>query len=223
MKIIGHRGAAGLALENTIESIKQGVKSEASYIEIDVHQTKDGVLVLSHDDNLKRTFGVDKKVTDSSLAELHKIAPELPTLEEALKECKTEGVIVELKHYIEPGKVLAEIKKYPKLDIRVASFNHSVLRDLKKTDPKVFCYVLERHSPFEIINFASGMKANGIGLSYSLLNPITYHLAKRKKLHIYIWTVDKPWIARIYARLYKDVYICSNHPELMKKIFKKHR
>lgn len=223
MKIIGHRGAAGLALENTIESIKQGVKSKASYIEVDVHQTKDRVLVLSHDDSLKRTFGVDKKVTDSTFAELQKIAPELPTLEAALNECKTEGVIVELKHYIEPNDVLSVVRNYPKLDIRIASFNHSVLRELKKTDSKLFCYVLERHSPFEIVNFASGMKADGIGLSYSLLNPITYHLAKRKKLHIYIWTVDKPWIARIYARLYKDVYICSNHPELMKRIFKKQR
>lgn len=215
MKIIGHRGAAGLALENTIESIKEGVAAKASYIEMDIHVTRDNKLVLCHDDNLKRTYGVDLKIANHSLEELQIPCPNLPTLSDALTVCRTEGVIIELKEKVDPELLLAIIKNYPDLDVRIASFNHHAIRAIKKADPDLFCYVLEHHSPFEIINHASSMKANGIGLNYGVLNPLTYLLAKRKKLHIYIYTLNRPWIAKALKWLYKDIYICTDYPNLL--------
>jgi glycerophosphoryl diester phosphodiesterase len=218
MKIIGHRGAAGLALENTIESIKEGVSAKADYIEIDVRETNDQKLVLSHDENLKRTYGVDLKIKDHRLQDLRIPCPNLPLLETALKACKTEGIIVELKEYVDPKLIFAEIEKFPDLDIRIASFNHHVIREIKKQRPDLFCYVLEHHSPFEIINHAKAMKADGIGLNYSMINPLTYLLARRAKLHIYVYTLNKPWIARGLKWLYRDIYICSDYPNLLREL-----
>lgn len=54
MKIIGHRGAAGLALENTLESLRAGINAGAHSIEFDVRLTKDGEVVLCHDSDLKK-------------------------------------------------------------------------------------------------------------------------------------------------------------------------
>lgn len=213
MKIIGHRGAAGLALENTIESIREGVAAGADFIEFDVRMTRDHMLILNHDPSLVRTYGVNLNVSEHTLKELRVPCPTLPTLETALKACKTDGVIIELKEFIEPERVLAVTKKFPNLDIRFASFNHHFIRALKKISPQSFCYVLEHHSPFEIINRAAKMKADGVALNYGVLNPLTYLLAKRKKLHIYIYTLNKPWVATLLSWLYKDVYICTDYPD----------
>lgn len=213
MKIIGHRGAAGLALENTIESIEQAVKSGADYIEIDVRMTRDRKIILNHDSNLARTYNVNLAVSKHTLEELQTVCPGLPTLETALKASIVKGVIIEAKEFIEPDRILAVTKKFPSLDVRFASFNHHFIRAIKKVDPSIFCYVLEHHSPFDIINRASKMKADGIGLNYGVLNPLTYILAKRKKLQIYTYTINKPWIASILSWLYRDTYICTDYPD----------
>jgi glycerophosphoryl diester phosphodiesterase len=212
MKIIGHRGAAGLAPENTVKSIREAVKAGADYIELDVRMTRDRRLVINHDSSLSRTYGVELNVSEHTLKELRIPCPDLPTLDDALQASQTSGVILEPKEYIEPSRILSITQQYTKLDVRFASFNHHFIRALKKTNPGSFCYVLEHHSPFEIINRASKMKADGIGLNYGVLNPLTYILAKRKNLQIYTYTINKPWIATILSFIYKDVFICTDYP-----------
>lgn len=218
MKIIGHRGAAGLALENTIEGITEGVNAGADFIELDVRMTRDNKLIVCHDANLKRTYGVDLTINEHSLQELRIPCPNLPTLDEALKACQTEGVIIELKEYIEPKRIFAITDKHKALIIRFASFNHHVIRAIKNLRPKSFCYLLEHHSPFEIINHARKMKADGIGLNYGVINPLSYLLARRHKLHVYIYTVNKPWIATGLSWMYKDSYLCTDFPNKMEHI-----
>lgn len=218
MKIIGHRGAGGLAPDNTIEAIKAGVAAGADFIEFDIRLTADKQMVLSHDENLKQAYDVNLRIANHTLKELRVPCPTLPTIKEALDHSKTEGVIIEVKDYIEPKRILAITSQYPKLDIRFASFNHHFIRDLKRISPKAFCYLLEHHSPFEIINFASKMNADGIGLHYSILNPLTYFLASRKGLRIYVYWLDNLLIARILARIYKNIDICTDYPNKMKQI-----
>ena len=54
-KIIGHRGAAGLAPENTFSSLIKAAEMGLTYVEVDVKISKDKIPILLHDDNLKRT------------------------------------------------------------------------------------------------------------------------------------------------------------------------
>ena len=61
-KVIGHRGAAAYAPENTLASFREARRRGAAWVEIDVKLTADGVPVLMHDDSLKRTTGVDRLV-----------------------------------------------------------------------------------------------------------------------------------------------------------------
>ena len=55
MKVYAHRGASAFAPENTMEAFKLAVEMKADGIETDVHMTKDGVLVLMHDERIDRT------------------------------------------------------------------------------------------------------------------------------------------------------------------------
>ena len=64
MKIIAHRGASAYAPENTLKAFSLAVKMGAVDFEFDVHQTRDGILVVHHDFDLKRTAGRNVKIAD---------------------------------------------------------------------------------------------------------------------------------------------------------------
>jgi glycerophosphoryl diester phosphodiesterase len=95
-KVIGHRGAAAYAPENTLDSFREARRRGAPWVEIDVKLTQDGVPIVMHDDSLKRTTGLDRLAAQTPRAEL---PPRVPTFEEAIA-CFAElglGCNVELK------------------------------------------------------------------------------------------------------------------------------
>lgn len=109
-KIIGHRGAAALAPENTLASIRRAHEAGISWVEFDVKLTADGVPILMHDDALGRTTDGRGKVAAKTLAEIRALdaggwfgaefaGERVPTLEAALALCIDLGlgVNVELK------------------------------------------------------------------------------------------------------------------------------
>ncbi len=79
--VVGHRGAAAYAPENTLASFREARRRGANWVETDVKLTADGVPILMHDASLKRTTGIDRLVAETPRAEL---PPAVPTLEEAI-------------------------------------------------------------------------------------------------------------------------------------------
>lgn len=73
IRIIGHRGAASVAPENTVESIERGVLGGADAIEVDVHVTACGTLVTIHDDTLDRTTNGTGEVEVNDLPALRRL------------------------------------------------------------------------------------------------------------------------------------------------------
>jgi glycerophosphoryl diester phosphodiesterase len=71
--VLGHRGAAGVAPENTLVAFERGLELGAQVIESDVHLTRDGVPVLIHDESVDRTTDGRGPVAERSLAELHEL------------------------------------------------------------------------------------------------------------------------------------------------------
>ena len=71
--IIGHRGAKGLAPENTLPAFRAGMAAGADGVEFDVQRTVDGHLVVFHDDDLKRLAGVDGRIVKRTLAMLREL------------------------------------------------------------------------------------------------------------------------------------------------------
>ncbi len=95
-KVIGHRGAAAYAPENTLASFREAHRRGATWVEIDVKLTRDGVPIVMHDASLKRTMGIDRLVAEMPRAEL---PADVPTFEEAIA-CFAElglGCNVEIK------------------------------------------------------------------------------------------------------------------------------
>jgi glycerophosphoryl diester phosphodiesterase len=69
-RAIAHRGASGDYPENTLAAFRAAAQAGAPYFELDVHMTRDGVVVVSHDAELGRTCGRDAAIRDLTLAEL---------------------------------------------------------------------------------------------------------------------------------------------------------
>lgn len=95
---IGHKGAAALAPENTLPSIERALEVGVDMVEVDVVSLADGTLVLAHSDDLfEVSHGAARgRVTGESLAELREVAPDLPTLEEALALIAARDAAVQL-------------------------------------------------------------------------------------------------------------------------------
>jgi glycerophosphoryl diester phosphodiesterase len=95
---IAHRGGfEGVAVENSIATIKSAVKSKFKYIEVDVQITKDKQLVLFHDDDLKRLAQINKRIEDLSYLDLTKI--ELSQGKFNAKIEKLEDLLVEIREH----------------------------------------------------------------------------------------------------------------------------
>src|SRR5438034_6344625 len=109
MKIIAHRGASHDAPENTLAAVHLAWQQNADAVEIDVHLSKDGKLVVIHDATTKRTCGVSHKVRELTLAELKSldagkwkgrqwVGETIPTLDEVLDIVpKGRGLVIEMK------------------------------------------------------------------------------------------------------------------------------
>ena len=69
MKLIAHRGGS-FGKENSLETFIQAAKMGADAIECDIRRTKDGVLVIYHDESLGRLAGVDQKVSQTTFADM---------------------------------------------------------------------------------------------------------------------------------------------------------
>lgn len=93
--VTGHRGNPECAPENTIAGFESAIGLGVDFLETDVHETSDGVLVLSHDGTTGRCCGTDLVIRETSFAELRKLnasfsfnpgcIARIPTLEEALE------------------------------------------------------------------------------------------------------------------------------------------
>lgn len=190
---VGHRGAKAHAVENTLESFQKAIELGANAVEFDVRRTKDGALVLSHDDTLKRVFGAAAPVGGSTLRELKALTGgRLPTLEEALRfiDGKVEKLLVELK---EPGyeKEVLDTVKSAHLQDRVVliSFHEEALAAVRELDRSVATgLIYSKHK--NPIAAALGLKAQYLVPLFRLVHTRNVQDAHKNNLKVIVWTVN---------------------------------
>ncbi|UQN31214.1 glycerophosphodiester phosphodiesterase [Brachybacterium kimchii] len=95
-EIVAHRGDPVGAIENTREAITRATASGARTVEIDVRLTADGVPVLLHDPTLERLWGDPRPIADISHGELADLAPQIPTLVEALRVAVPARLLIDM-------------------------------------------------------------------------------------------------------------------------------
>lgn len=179
----GHRGAAGHRPENTMISFRYALELGATGIETDVQMTRDGHLVLIHDESLERTTGSSAWVKDVTLEELRQLdagswfdekyrGEQIPTLEELLELVQhTEGTVtlnLELKNglieYPElERKVVDAVRAYGLSGQTViSSFNHYSLVECKALAPEIRTGILYMEGLYEPWHYAKAIGAEAL-------------------------------------------------------------
>lgn len=208
MLVIGHRGGAGLAHENTLEALRAGLEAGADILECDVRITKDNVPVLAHDFHTFRThhdFSIISQLTYDELRQ--RFDEPLIALKEVLDEFF--GVIllnIEVKGR-GSGKTTAElvkkhcIKKPSDWDnVLFSSFHGSELRAVRKVSKRAGLSLLHFDNPFLFIAYHRSLKLTGVGFHRLYVNSFALEIAKRAGLFTYAYTVDRPHAAVLLAQ-----------------------
>src|SRR5581483_5104274 len=134
--IFAHRGGAALAPENTMAAFANGVALGADGIELDVRMSRDGRVVVHHDQTLDRTTRLRGPVAEWTAAEL--MAASVPELRQVVREFSDVRLIVELK-LNDPAfgeAVVGVLREENAIDRAcVGSFGLSVLRAVRRVEP----------------------------------------------------------------------------------------
>jgi glycerophosphoryl diester phosphodiesterase len=142
--LIGHRGAADLAPENTLRALRAGVAAGVDLVEFDVLALGSGHLVLAHSDDLfEVTHGATQgRMRDLSLQGLREVAPELPTLDDALtffvEEAPGIGLHLDLKSSGVENEIVAALGRFGLAErTLVTSLRPEVVHRLALLDPRM--------------------------------------------------------------------------------------
>jgi glycerophosphoryl diester phosphodiesterase len=147
--VIAHRGAHREAPENTLASLEQAIAIGCDFVEIDVRRTKDGALVIMHDNNVRRMTNGTGKIEDLTLAEIRRLevksrhgtkwaGQKVPTFDEILDRAKGRMKIYVDHKQAPPAEVLAAIEKHGMLRDVVVYGSVRILREYKKLAPSVW-------------------------------------------------------------------------------------
>ena len=242
---VGHRGASALAPENTLRALELAVELGCDMLEFDVLSLVDRTLVLAHSDRLREvSHGAARgRVRRRSLERLRIVAPDLPTLDEALAFCADRlpgiGLQVDLKRRGFEREVVEALRRHDVLDRSwVSGFDAASLRRVAELEPELpRSYTLPRDRfgiskrgplapvvrralaslgaslPRRLPALLRRAQATAATLHHSIASPAAIAAAHELGAAVYVWTVDDPRLAASFVREEVDGII-TNDPRI---------
>ena len=237
--VIAHRGGAQESTENTIEAFQRAGKIGADGIETDIRLTRDGVVVVYHDDYFGRVEGLappqrTRLVSDLTYSELSRstLAPvgddaggrHVPTLDQLLNEVKVGLLNIEIKPCERCDdllkKTIATLKRFPELDRVVLEAHGMELAEKLRAslgsrlklqiNPDFGASVPYDVSLKQVLKF----KPHSISVSYKKFSREIVEQAHEAGVEVWVWTVNTPDVAEAMRLLGADA-IKTDKPTMM--------
>lgn len=211
-KVWGHRGSSGYAPENTLPAFAMAVGLGADGIELDVQLTKDGEMVVIHDERVDRTTDGTGRVVDYTLAELKKLNAnngmnrfgfvEIPTLQEVFELVKDTDLYInlELKNsvifYEKLEEKVLKLVREMELEDRIiySSFNHNSMLALKSLSPESKIAFLYSNGILDMDDYAVRYQAAAVHPSVQNMRyPNSDFVARchEKGILVNVWTANE--------------------------------
>lgn len=240
-KVWAHRGASGwdkqYAPENTMPAFQKALEMGADGIEFDVQLSKDGHLVIAHDERLERVSNGTGWLKDYTLQELRQFSfskthseygyVPIPTVEELLRWMKSNTMTmnIELKtgmiYYPDIEEKTAALVENFALEERVlySSFNHYSLKKMKEIKLNASIGLLCGENFIDIPQYPSVLQAEAIHPSISIAKQMNFiERCHKANLKVHVWTVDVKTDMKWMCEAGADA-IFTDCPDCARKIF----
>jgi glycerophosphoryl diester phosphodiesterase len=226
--IIGHRGAKGHIVENTLESIEKAMELGVDGIEIDVFKCKSGELVVFHDKSMQRLTGISGYIEAMNLDSIRKIKVlnnyKIPTLNEVLDLIDGKVFLnIELKGSQTAKLTHQMIELYIKEDnwtaekFIISSFDWSELSDFYELNKEVPIAILTDADPLDALPMAGQIKAVAINPNFKSLNPENIKIIQQSGYKVYPYTINKKDDIAMMISLNVDGII-TDFPERVREV-----
>src|SRR5262245_40499682 len=223
--VFAHRGGAGLAPENTIAAFDNGLALGADGLELDVHVSRDGVVVVHHDRTLDRTTTWRGPIADRTADELARV--HVPALADVLTRYRDARVIIELKvNHPDLARAVVEIVRRAGAVDRVClgSFGRRVLQSARVLDPSIATSAAREEVrwalyrswcrwPVTRVRYQGYQVPEWSGSTH-VVSPRFIDAAHAANLHVQVWTVDTVEDARRLLGWGVDALI-TDRPDLI--------
>lgn len=235
--IYGHRGASQYAPENTFAAYKKAIEMGADGIEIDIHKSKDGHLIVCHDERVDRTTNGKGYIKDLTLEEINSLdggswfseefrGEKIPLLEEVLEFVKKENILlnIELKNgpifYDGIEEDLIELVKAFNLveHTIISSFNHYSLNHIKNIDKQFKIGILYIAGMIEPWEYARKVGASYIHPLYLTINEEVVLKSQKNGIKVNTFTVNIEEEIEL-MQSFKVDGIITDCPDVCKKVF----
>ena len=233
--VIAHRGASAYAPENTMEAFRLAHEMKADGIEIDVHFSKDGHIMILHDEKIDRTSNGQGKVTDYTLDELkffdfgckfknEYTGTKIPTLDELYEFMAPTDMVLNIEIKTNDPlmpRALYELAKKYGMDGRViySSFDHMQLQRMLDIDASAFVAPLYGFNMIKAWDYAENMGALASHPKHTQLTLFPEYVEKchEKGIRVHPWTCDKPELIKSLADAGCDAII-TNVPDTAREV-----
>ncbi|MCK5833318.1 hypothetical protein KAH81_06565 [bacterium] len=194
---IGHRGAAGHELENSMVSFQKAIELGSDMIEFDVRITKNGIPIIMHDRTLRRVTGRNGFVRAMSYENIKNIplvnGENIPTLAEVCSFISEYNIkaYIEAKVRDRKGIIIGQaLENMNTEDFYIGSFDRIYLELIKKTYPEVKTIAITNQSGDSIVNIIKTGIEDCLSIEYGSINLDIIQLAHSYNKEIFVWTVD---------------------------------
>ncbi|MFD4975547.1 glycerophosphodiester phosphodiesterase [Streptomyces sp. NPDC058424] len=214
---IGHRGVMGVEPENTLRSFVAAQQAGLDVIELDLHLSKDGALVVMHDDKVDRTTDGSGAIADKTLAELRSLdagrGERIPVFEEVLDAVRA-PLQAEIKD-VAAARALAEILHERDLvsRVEVSSFHDEAIAEVARLVPGVRTALVASRYGSEVVERATAAGAATVCLNIRRLTLEIVEHARKADLRIIGWVVNTLDHLRLVRALELDG-ASTDYPEI---------
>ncbi len=227
---IAHRGASGIAPENTLAAFNKAIEIGVDAVELDLHGTADGEVVVIHDPSLDRTTNLCGPINQTSLEKIKQAdagswfhsrfkGETIPTLEEALACIAGKSIaVLEIKDSSITESVVKTIVEMSLLEsVVIISFNISDLNTVRAIEPRIPTGWLiggnnGKTDPIQLCHKLCSIGCSLLNVNHQLITDEFAYEVRRRGISLWTWTVDD--VDRM--QLMRDIGvqgITSNHPE----------
>jgi glycerophosphoryl diester phosphodiesterase len=234
---IAHRGASGYAPENTLAAFRRAIAMGVSFIETDLHLTRDAHFVALHDETVNRTTTGQGPIQGMTLTEVRRLdagswfgsefmGERVPTLLEILEFARKNDVVFYLE--LKPNgfwggehALISALRDAGQIArVVIISFDPGILDGLRRLEPTLMTGLLFDHQIEDAFAKTMEIGARQIALRGDLVTPNFLREAHKRDLQVVCWTVNNPAHMRLLASAGVDG-IMSDYPDRLLSTVKK--